>query len=319
MRALVTGADGFVGQWLLRRLLHDNASVTGMIRAHKPTLVTLDEALARRVSWSTCDIVDGDGLRSLVRSCAPDVVFHLAAQSFVPASQQDPLSTIETNLMGTALLLEAVRAQASKASVLVVGSSDAYGAVTPEELPLREGAPLAPRNPYAASKAAAEIIALQYARTGWCRTIATRSFNHTGPGQSAAFAVAAFARQVAAIKAKQKKPVLEVGDLTPRRDFCDVRDVVDAYVLLVQTGEIGRVYNVCSGKDRSMREIVEELLRIAGVQAEIRREPGLERPTETPVLRGDPSLIKRDTGWSPTTPIEQTLSDMLEYFSRVAI
>ncbi len=318
MRALVTGADGFVGQWLLRRLLRDSAQITGMIRAPKPALVTLDGTLAQRIGWRTCDIADASGLRSLVRSSAPEVVFHLAAQSFVPASQDHPLSTIETNVLGTTFLLEAVRAEAPKATVLVVGSSDAYGAVTAEQLPLREDSPIAPRNPYAASKAAAEVIVLQYARAGWCRAIATRSFNHTGPGQSSAFAVAAFARQIAAIKAKRKEPVLEVGDLTPRRDFSDVRDVVDAYVLLVQAGETGGVYNVCSGKDRSMEEIVVELMRIACVKAEIRRKPELVRSIETPVLRGDPSCIERQVGWRAATPIERTLADMLEHFSHAA-
>ncbi len=318
MHALVTGADGFVGQWLLRRLLRDNAQVTGLIRAPKPALVTLDATLAQRVVWRTCDIADAHGLRSLARSCAPDVVFHLAAQSFVPASQDHPLSTIETNVMGTTFLLEAVRAEASKATVLVVGSSDTYGAVSVDQLPLREDAPISPRNPYAASKAAAEVIALQYARAGWCRVMATRSFNHTGPGQSSAFAVPAFASQIAAIKAKQKEPVLDVGDLTPRRDFSDVRDVVDAYLRLVQAGETGCVYNVCSGKDRSMEEIVRELMRIACVKAEVRRKPELVRPVETPVLRGDPSLIERQVGWRAVTPIERTLADMLEYFSHAA-
>jgi GDP-4-dehydro-6-deoxy-D-mannose reductase len=318
MRALVTGADGFVGQWLLRELLAQGRSVSGVIRTAKPQLTTLETALAGGVLWFTADVTDVAGLKRVVRESAPTAVFHLAAQAFVPASRDDPVGTIETNVFGTANLLEAVRAHAPEATVLVVGSADAYGAVSADRLPVREEQPLAPRNPYAASKAAAEVLAMQYARARWCRVVATRSFNHTGPGQRPVFAVASFARQVADIKARRRRPVLEVGDLTPRRDFCDVRDVVNAYVRLAARGESGRVYNVCSGTDVGMGEIVEELLRLAGVSAEIHARPELVRQTDTPVLRGDPSLIRCDTGWAPTIALDHTLADMLEFFARAA-
>jgi GDP-4-dehydro-6-deoxy-D-mannose reductase len=316
MRALVTGADGFVGQWLLRALLADNCAVTGVVRESKPALTTLDANLARTVHWQSADITNADRVRSLVRESAPDAVFHLAAQSFVPASREDPSATIATNVAGTANVLEAVREHAPQASVLVVGSADAYGAVKANQLPVREEQPLAPRNPYAASKAAAELIAMQYARAGWCKVVATRSFNHTGPGQRPVFAVASFALQVAAIKAGRQRPTIEVGDLTPRRDFCDVRDVVDAYVRLAAHGETGRAYNVCTGTDVSMTDIVNQLLSASGVAAQICQKPELVRPTEIPVLRGDPSLIVGQTGWEPKTPLTQTLADMLEFFSR---
>jgi GDP-4-dehydro-6-deoxy-D-mannose reductase len=318
MRALVTGADGFAGQWLLQELISDGWTVTGIIRGPKPALSTLDDTHATKVAWEQADVIDARGLDAIVRRSEPDAVFHLAAQSFVPASRDDPLSTIETNVTGTANLIEAVRKHVPQASVLVVGSADAYGAVKADHLPVRETQPFAPRNPYAASKAAAELVALQYARAGWCKVVATRSFNHTGPGQRPAFAVASFARQIAAIKARRQAPVLEVGDLTPRRDFCDVRDVIRAYVRLAASGESGLAYNVCSGKDWSMAEIVNELLRQSGIKADIRQKPELVRPTEVPVLRGDPSLILRQTGWTATIPLERSLADMLEFFSRAA-
>jgi GDP-4-dehydro-6-deoxy-D-mannose reductase len=318
MRALVTGADGFVGQWLLTTLLAGNYEVSGIVRGSEPALSTLPAALAGQIAWHTADMTDATRLRNVVRESVPGVVFHLAAQSFVPTSTQDPLGTIDTNVLGTAHLLQAVRDFAPDAKVLVVGSADAYGAVTLAQLPVREEQPLSPRNPYAASKAAAELVALQYARAGWCRAVATRSFNHTGPGQRPAFAVASFARQVAAIKAKQQAPIIEVGDLTPRRDLCDVRDVVNAYVGLAKSGESGRAYNVCTGTDVSMADIVKQLLSIGGVTADIRQKPELVRPTEIPVLRGDPSLIMRQIGWKPKVPLSQTLADMLEFFAHAA-
>jgi GDP-4-dehydro-6-deoxy-D-mannose reductase len=317
MRTLVTGADGFVGQWLLKALIAREDTVTGTMRGDRPPISTLDAISSAKVSWRSADVTDAAQVHDIVRESAPNVVYHLAAQAFVPASREDPMGTIETNVGGTANVLEAVRMHASGATVVVVGSADAYGAVTKDELPVREQQPLAPRNPYASSKAAAEVIALQYARAGWCKVIATRSFNHTGPGQRPAFAVASFARQVAAIKAERQAPRLEVGDLTPRRDFCDVRDVVDAYIRLADRGESGQAYNVCSGSDVSMAEIVEQLLQIAKTKAEVVNTPELTRPTEIPVLRGDPSLIVRQTGWRPKVPLRQTLADMLEFFAHV--
>lgn len=318
MHALVTGADGFVGQWLLRRLLTDDSHVSGMIRGAAPCLTTLAPELRARVTWRQCELHDGACMREVLRDAQPSAVFHLAAQSSVPASIEDPRATFETNVLGTVRLLEAVREAAPDATVVVVGSADAYGAVTINELPLRESAPLRPRNPYAASKAAAEVVALQYAHSGWVRVIATRSFNHTGPGQSTAFAAAAFAKQVAAFKKQGHNGQIRVGNLTPRRDITDVRDVVEAYVLLAQRGTPGSVYNVCSGRDHSMREIVDELGRLGGVKLELQEDPALLRPVDTPVLRGDPSRIFADTGWSATTPLQTTLTDLLEYYERVA-
>ena len=319
MRAFVTGADGFVGQWLLRKLIDDDCAVAGMIRAAQPALTTLTPERAARVQWAHCELNNTAGMREVLRAAQPSAVFHLAAQSSVPASIDDPRATFETNVLGTARLLEAIRETAPDATVVVVGSADAYGAVTTDQLPLRETAPLRPRNPYAASKAAAEVVALQYALSGWLRVIATRSFNHTGPGQSPAFAAASFAKQIATLRKRGAGGRLRVGNLTPRRDITDVRDVVDAYVLLAQRGVAGTVYNVCSGRDYSMRDIVDEMGSISGVRLEVTEDPDLVRPVETPVLRGDPSRIHADTGWSATTPIQKTLGDLLEYYERATV
>ena len=318
MRALVTGADGFVGQWLVRELLRGNTAVTGMIRTATPALTTLEPALANKVEWRCCDLGDPHALQSLVADSKPEAVFHLAAQSSVPQSQRDPITTVETNVLGTVRLLEAIRRGAEQATVVVVGSSDAYGTVSDDELPLSEDAPLRPNNAYASSKAAAEIIALQFARSGFVRAVATRSFNHTGPGQSSHFAVSSFAKQIAAAKQGDGSREIVVGDLSPRRDICDVRDAAAAYVRLAQAGSVGQVYNVCSGRDHSMREIVEELAEIAGISVTTRQDPALLRPIDTPRLRGDPTRIMKDTGWHTRIPLRTTLSDLLEYHSLVA-
>ncbi len=310
MRALITGADGFVGQWLTRELLDAGDSVFGGARARRMPLHTLGEFRAAAVTWRQIDLSDEASLISAVRDARPDAVYHLAAQSSVPASIADPADTLEVNLMGTLRLLEACRREAPDAAVVVVGSADAYGEVDPASMPLRESAPLRPGNPYAASKAAAEVATLQYARCGWVRALATRSFNHTGPGQTDAFAAPAFAHQIAAIARGDQKPILRVGNLMARRDFLDVRDVAKAYRALALRGGPCKVYNVCSGAAVSMREIVDMLLDIAGVNVTIEEDPAKMRPSDTPLLVGDATALRSDTGWKPAIPLERTLRDL---------
>jgi GDP-4-dehydro-6-deoxy-D-mannose reductase len=314
MRALITGADGFVGQWLIRELLEAGDIVFGGARSRRMALHTLGEIASARVEWRQVDLSDAESLTAAVRDARPDAVYHLAAQSSVPASIADPADTLEVNLMGTLRMLEACRREAPDAAIIVVGSADAYGNADPALMPLRESTPLRPLNPYAASKAAAEVATMQYARCGWARALATRSFNHTGPGQSDLFAAPAFARQIAAIARGEQKPVLRVGNLTARRDFLDVRDVATAYRALAERGAPCKVYNVCSGESISMREIVDALLDIAGVTVSIEEDPARMRPSDTPLLVGDATALRRDTGWKPTIPLDRTLRDLYESF-----
>ena len=313
-RATVTGADGFVGQWLLRHLLDNDYQVTGLIRGTQPSLCTLDPRSAAQITWAAFELADLERAKATIGESHPDVLFHLAAQSSVPESIAHPLETIATNVAGTLNVLEACRASAPEATLVVVGSADSYGAKSADSMPLREDLPLEPRNPYAASKAAAEILALQYARIGRNRIVITRSFNHAGPGQTTKFALASFAKQVADVKARRRPPHIRVGALQPRRDITDVRDVVRAYALLAQAGHAGTVYNVCSGTDHSMREALDALIRLAGVQVEIIEDQALMRAAETPQLVGDPTRIKRDAGWQPAITFERTLSDLLDFY-----
>lgn len=315
MRAFITGADGFVGQWLVRELQDAGYDVHGGSRAARMPLRTLDAVRASAMHWHRIDLLEPDSLRAAVNASRPDTIFHLAAQSNVPASIADPADTIEVNLLGTVRLLDACRREAPDAMIVVVGSADVYGAADPANMPLREDAPLRPVNPYAASKAAAEVATLQYARCGWVRALVTRSFNHTGPGQSAAFAAPAFAKQIAAIRSGGQPPVLSVGNLKALRDFLDVRDVVAAYRLLAERGGPCNVYNVCSGAVVSMRDIVDELVRIAGVDVKIEEDPARMRPSDTPLLVGDAGALQRATGWRPSIPLAQTLTDLLESYA----
>jgi GDP-4-dehydro-6-deoxy-D-mannose reductase len=315
VRAFITGADGFVGQWLVRELQDAGYEVHGGSRAARMPLRTLDALRASAMQWHRIDLLEPDSLCAAISASRPDAVFHLAAQSNVPASIADPADTLEINLLGTVRLLDACRREAPDAMLVAIGSADVYGTADLGQMPLREDAPLRPANPYAASKAAAEVATLQYARSGWVRALVTRSFNHTGPGQSDAFAAPAFAKQIAAIRSGGQAPVLRVGNLKALRDFLDVRDVVKAYRLLSERGAPCNVYNVCSGSAVSMRDIVDELLRIAGVEVKIEEDPARMRPSDSPVLVGDAGALQRATGWTPTIPFSQTLTDLLAYYA----
>jgi len=316
MRAFVTGLDGFAGQWLARELVEAGFELAGGSRVDLPSYSILSKAEAAQLRWFAFELTDRPSIEKALRASNPDAIFHLAAQASVSESIVDPVATYETNVVGTAMLLESVATVAKSATVVCVGSADAYGTVKHEELPLTETAKLRPNNPYAASKTAAESIAMQYARSAQLNVIATRSFNHTGPGQRPAFAVPAFAKQIADIAKGSAPPVLHVGNLDARRDLSDVRDVVRAYRLLAQRGESGVAYNVCSGTSVSMRSIVDALVRSAGVEVSIEIDPGRLRPSDTPDIVGDNRRLRERTGWSQQIPLDQTLLDVYEWYAK---
>jgi GDP-4-dehydro-6-deoxy-D-mannose reductase len=235
----------------------------------------------------------------------------LAAQTFVPDATRDPLSTYETNALGTARLYEALRQLSARPPprVLVASSGEVYGARDPAEQPLREDLPPRSATTYAASKVASEAIALASARTYGIPTIVTRAFNHIGPGQSERFAVASFARGLAAIAAGAK-PVLEVGNLAARRDFLDVRDVVEAYVALAERGGAGEIYNVCSGTAVAIQEVLRQLIMTARVAVEVREDPARLRPSDVPLAYGDNAKLRAATSWEPRYTLAQSLRDV---------
>jgi GDP-4-dehydro-6-deoxy-D-mannose reductase len=211
-------------------------------------------------------------------------------------------------------LLEAVRAGGATPRILAVGSTDEYGLVRPDEVPLREDAPLRPVSPYAVSKVAQGYLALQYALSPGLHVVRTRTFHHTGPRRGEQFAESSFARQLAEIEAGLRPPSMEVGNLDVVRDFTDVRDVVRAYWMLLDRGASGEVYNVCSGRGVRLGELLERLIALSGRRVEVSVDAARLRPVDAPVLVGDPGRLRAATGWEPTIPLERTLADLLDYW-----
>ena len=291
MKALVTGAAGFVGRHLCSYLLGEGDTVIGVDRADGP------------------DLLDTDAVCELVADLRPDVVYHLGGWSDVGASWDHPLESFRVNGEGTLNLLQACIANGSP-RVLVVSSADIYGRVTAEELPISEGTPFRPVTPYAASKVAADQLALQAWLGHGLETVRVRAFNHLGPGQTTRFVAPAIAARIAANERDGSEEV-PVGNLTPRRDTTDVRDVVRAYRMLMHEGEAGEAYNVCTGNDLTIGDLAERMVALSTRPMSLVPDPTLQRPVETPVLRGDPDKLHRATGWIPQIPLETTLRDIL--------
>jgi GDP-4-dehydro-6-deoxy-D-mannose reductase len=296
VRSLITGGRGFVGHWLADHL-----------RDLGDDVVIIDQEV---------EITDPVALLAAVSDAAPDAIYHLAALTHVGQSWEEPLRVLEVNVIGTGALLAAARECGTDPRILVTSSAEVYGAVTdPGQLPLREDSPTAPLTPYAASKLAAEALVAQAHLGHGQHVITVRPFNHIGPGQSPNFAVPALARRI--VEAERRGGgTIPVGNLSARRDFTDVRDVVRAYRLLIETGRSGGIYNVCSGRDVSIRAIADGLLGLAGTALEFETDPSLVRPVEVPVLRGDPGRLEEATGWKPEVPLEQTLADVLAYWQQ---
>ena len=324
MKALVTGASGFVGGYLVSRLVAGGAEVLGLDSAVSgagdghgpfeidgqvlPPLFPEEGAEIRQ-----CDLLDAGAVEQAVSDWAPDVIFHLAAQSSAARSFKDPAGTMQTNVMGTLNLLEAVR-RGRKSRVIVTGSAEEYGRRTPDEMPISEQALIEPVSPYAASKAAQNLLVMQYHRAFGIDAVATRSFNHTGPGQTITFVLPSFARQCAEIKAGLREPVLRTGNLEVTRDFLDVRDVVEAYILLAERGMPGVTYNVCSGSGLALSDAVEQLTAMTGVKVSVETDPQLLRPADVPVLTGDNGRLVEDCGWSAAIGRGKMLGDLFAWW-----
>lgn len=286
MRAVITGGRGFVGRWLTEHL-EDSGDV----------VVVLD---------TETDVTDEEATAAALAEAAPDAIYHLAAKTHVGESWSAPVEVFRVNVLGTASVLAAARRGAPGATAVVVSSAEVYGSVAEADLPLRETRAPCPVTPYAASKAAAEHVALQAWRGYGQRVVVVRPFNHVGPGQAPSFSVPALARRMVEAR-RAGAEELAVGTLTTRRDFTDVRDVVRAYRLAAERGEPGGVYNVCSGRDVEIAEIAARLMALCGIEVRLVTDPALVRPVDTPVLRGDPAAFATATGWSPEIPLEDTL------------
>jgi len=289
MKLLLTGSDGFVGSTLLR---------------YRSCVSLADDG-------HFVDLRDVGNLTRAIGAIRPDAVIHLAAQSFVPKSFTDPHETYEINFLGTLNLLAALRDAGFAGRFLFVGSGDSYGLVAEENLPVTEEKPLRPRNPYSVSKVAAEALCYQWSQTEGLDAVMTRSFNHIGPGQSDRFAISDFARQVVEIRKGRQEPVMRVGDIDVTRDFTDVRDVVRAYLRLLDHGKTGETYNVCSGAERSLRALLTRLLELAGVEARIEQDPSRLRRAEQRRMCGSNEKLRLDTGWAPEVSMDVSLADII--------
>jgi len=304
VRVLVTGGNGFVGRHLCSALRARGFDLVAGV--HDPDGVA-DPARGE----VSLELRDSDGLRESIERVRPDLVFHLAAEAFVPAANRDPMHAFDINALGTARLLEAIRntRRDSFPRVIYASSAEVYGIRERSELPLKETLAAHPATPYAASKLSGEAIALAWRATYGIPAIVARAFNHIGPGQDERFAVASFAHGLAAV-AEGASSVLTVGNLSAERDFLDVRDVVAAYVALAERGQDGEVYNVCSGRPVAMQEILRQLIAIAHVPVEVRQDPARLRPSDIPISFGDNAKLRDATGWSPQYPLSRSLADV---------
>lgn len=290
---LITGDLGFVGQHALARW---------------PGARGFSE------ESNNLDIRDKSGLTEFFRGRKLGAILHLAALSFVPDSFKDPETTFAVNFLGTLNLLEALADSGFSGRFLFISTGDAYGLVPQNELPITENRPLRPRNPYGVSKAAAEALCYQWSQTGPFEIVIARPFNHIGPGQAPTFAISDFARQIALIKAGKLPPALTVGNIETTRDFTDVSDVLAAYGALLEHGHNGEIYNVGSGIERSVRSLLEQLLELANVKAEIIVDPLRFRPAEQARVCCSHDKLTQHTGWQPAVPIEQTLLNLYHYW-----
>ena len=313
MKVLVTGVTGFAGSHLVDYLLTiPHVKVAGILRWRSRTENI--EHFRDRIELVECDLRDASSVRDVVEQVRPDRIFHLAAQSFVPTSWTAPSESLTTNILGQLHLFEAVKKLGIRPGIQLACSSEQYGMVYENELPIRETNPQRPLSPYAVSKVGQDALGYQYWMSFHIPIVRTRGFNHEGPRRGPVFVCSDFAKQIADIEKNRKPAVIRVGNLEARRDFSDVRDVVRAYWLALEKGEPGEVYNICSGRAWTIREMLDCLLTMTKVKVTIEQDPARMRPSDVPVLLGDPSKFQKATGWAPTIPFEQTLSDLLDYW-----
>lgn len=343
MRVLITGVTGMAGSHLAEYLLNiEGVEVYGTYRwrsrmenldelkkAGRVSIIgdsstigstaALESMLSDRTEPASLNLVEGDitdafSMKRVIAAVKPDRIFHLAAQSYVPGSWNAPAETLHRNIIGQVNLLEAVREAEIDPLIHIAGSSEEYGDVLPEELPVKETNPLRPLSPYGVSKVAQEMLAYQYFRSYGLKTIVTRGFNHEGPRRGEVFVTSNMAKQIAEIEKGLKPPIIYAGDLSSKRDWSDVRDFVRAYWLVMEKGVPGEVYNIGSGVAREVREMLDILLGMTDANIEVRVDPTRLRPSDVKVLVADVTKFRKLTGWQPQIPFEQTLNDLLNYW-----
>lgn len=313
-RALITGITGFVGPHLADFLLHqDDLEIVGTYLSHEH-LCTTTEFIKSHVDLHQMDLSNPQSVHTVITKIQPEYIFHLAAQSNVAQSWKEPARTFDVNVLGTIHLLEAIRRASLDPVIQIACSSEQYGLVPPEKLPVTEETPFHPLSPYAVSRVTVDLMGYQYFKSYGLRIIRTRAFNHTGPGQNDQFVCSRFAKIIAQIERGLREPVLTVGNLDAIRDFTDVRDMVRAYAMSVTHGTAGEAYVIASGVGRSIQEVVDTLLSLSRLPIRVEIDPTLLRPSDVPALFGNSSKFKETTGWQPHRRFEETLEDILNYW-----
>jgi GDP-4-dehydro-6-deoxy-D-mannose reductase len=314
MRALVTGGAGFVGQWLTRSLLErgDSVDLTGLgVGFAGPSVLTPDERRATR--WLPADMRSSDDVESVVERSAPDIAFHLAGVSFPPDAERSPTTTYDVNVLGAVRLLGAIQRRVAAGTLntatLIVGTGMQYGSHAASAMPLRETAEQRPVTTYAASKTAQEFAALQFFRAAGLRVVCTRSFNHSGRGQAGEYLLPSLVARALRIQRGDEKGLSMGNDVV--RDYLHVSDVVRAYLLLMERGVAGEVYNVSSGRGVSARQLAEDILLRVGAPVDISTDPALVRASDVAVNIGSPAKLKHDTGWTPLKTLADIIDDLL--------
>jgi GDP-4-dehydro-6-deoxy-D-mannose reductase len=308
--ALVTGAEGFIGSHLVNFLQGKGWNVIGAYL--QPSAIPFPEL--PNLQFAQCDLRNGQRITQIVTKYQPTHIFHLGAQSLPTASWADPVTTFESNLMGSLYLLEAARHGARMPIIVSACSSAQYGNVPASAIPVMEEQPLRPLHPYGISKVCLDLLAREYFLDYGLPTVNIRLFNTTGPGKTSD-APSDFVRQLVRIKKGSQAPVIEVGNLKPRRAFLDVADTVRGFYLAAMKGKRGESYNLCATRTYRIEELLHTAIRLAGVKTEIRPVARLMRPSDEKIIFGDTNKIRRDTGWKPIKTVEQTLQSMLDYWN----
>ncbi len=313
MRALVTGAAGFAGQWLCRELLHSGWDVWGARLDDALPNGALDADSAGSVRWWGGDLRAAGAAHEMIDAAKPDAIFHLAGIAHVPSANADPAGTLDVNVVVASRILGDVRTRRANGTldpvIVVVGSGEQYGRHEATEMPLAESAAQNPMGIYAASKAAQEVLALEAHRTGGVRVVAVRPFNHTGPGQSPNFVIPALVRRAIALRGTSKPLVM--GNTDTIRDFSHVQDVARAYIALAERGMAGEAYNIASGVGTDMATLAHRILALAGADAKLQTDPALVRPADVPALVGSAAKIRAATGWTPRHSLDTTIEELI--------
>jgi len=311
MKVLITGITGFVGSHLAEYLLKQGYEVYGIVR-HRSKMDNISHI--KGLHLLVADLRDANSIEKALMESTPKFIFHLAAQSYVPMSWRAPIDTMETNLIGTMNLYEAVLKSALDPVIQFAGSSEEYGYVNPvTELPITEENELRPLSPYGVSKVAGDRLSYQYVRSYNMKIVITRAFNHEGPRRGDVFVTSSFAKQIAEIE-NGAEPIIKVGNLDAVRDFTDVRDMVKAYLLAVKKCQYGVPYNICSGQSITMESLLNRLLSMSKIHVTVEQDPDRMRPSDVPILQGDCYQFKNATGWERSYTLDETLEDLLNYW-----